>query len=143
MITIYNNNNFNILINNFLSIIQIKLPMKIIIFNNNILNFITIKIKTNNYLTNNTKLHNTNFTHITKTYNITNIHIKKTSKINKTLQHTFSINNPILINIIITKKKLTIPPQIKLKQTKNFNLYILHTIINKHNNKIIKLTKTN
>ncbi|MEA7614571.1 hypothetical protein ONO57_25230, partial [Salmonella enterica subsp. enterica serovar Anatum] len=38
------------------------------------------------------------------------------------LQRAFSIDGPVLVDVVVAKEELAIPPQIKLEQAKGFSL---------------------
>ncbi len=52
---------FSMLMGDFLSVVQMKLPVKIIVFNNSVLGFVAMEMKAGGYLTDGTELHDTNF----------------------------------------------------------------------------------
>ncbi|STV76055.1 pyruvate dehydrogenase [Klebsiella michiganensis] len=52
---------FSMLMGDFLSLAQMKLPVKIVIFNNSVLGFVAMEMKAGGYLTDGTELHATNF----------------------------------------------------------------------------------
>ncbi|MBE5651178.1 hypothetical protein HIN51_25115, partial [Salmonella enterica subsp. enterica serovar Dublin] len=45
------------------------------------------------------------------------------------LQRAFSIDGPVLVDVVVAKEELAIPPQIKLEQAKGFSLYMLRAIM--------------
>ena len=51
---------FSMLMGDFLSVVQMKLPVKIIVFNNSVLGFVAMEMKAGGYLTDGTELHDTN-----------------------------------------------------------------------------------
>lgn len=55
---------FSMLMGDFLSVVQMKLPVKIIVFNNSVLGFVAMEMKAGGYLTDGTELHDTNFARI-------------------------------------------------------------------------------
>ena len=59
------------------------------------------------------------------------------------LQRAFSIDGPVLVDVVVAKEELAIPPQIKLEQAKGFSLYMLRAIISGRGDEVIELAKTN
>ena len=57
---------FSMLMGDFLSLAQMKLPVKIVIFNNSVLGFVAMEMKAGGYLTDGTELHDTNFARIAR-----------------------------------------------------------------------------
>ena len=134
---------FSMLMGDFLSVMQMKLPVKIIVFNNSVLGFVAMEMKAGGYLTNGTELHDTNFARIAEACGITGIRVEKASEIDEALQRAFSIDGPVLVDVVVAKEELAIPPQIKLEQAKGFSLYMLRAIISGRGDEVIELAKTN
>ncbi|EFC3643576.1 pyruvate dehydrogenase, partial [Escherichia coli] len=134
---------FSMLMGDFLSVVQMKLPVKIIVFNNSVLGFVAMEMKAGGYLTDGTELHDTNFARIAEACGITGIRVEKASEIDEALQRAFSIDGPVLVDVVVAKEELAIPPQIKLEQAKGFSLYMLRAIISGRGDEVIELAKTN
>jgi len=49
----------------------------------------------------------------------------------------------VLVDVVVAKEELAIPPQIKLEQAKGFSLYMLRAIISGRGDEVIELAKTN
>ena len=134
---------FSMLMGDFLSVVQMKLPVKIIVFNNSVLGFVAMEMKAGGYLTDGTELHDTNFARIAEACGITGIRVEKAAEIDEALQRAFSIDGPVLVDVVVAKEELAIPPQIKLEQAKGFSLYMLRAIISGRGDEVIELAKTN
>jgi pyruvate dehydrogenase (quinone) len=67
------------LMGDFLSLAQMKLPVKIII-NNSVLGFVAMEMKAGGYLTDGTELHDTNFARIAEACGIKGSALKKPAR---------------------------------------------------------------
>ena len=134
---------FSMLMGDFLSVAQMKLPLKIVVFNNSVLGFVAMEMKAGGYLTDGTELHDTNFARIAEACGITGIRVEKASEVDEALQRAFAIDGPVLVDVVVAKEELAIPPQIKLEQAKGFSLYMLRAIISGRGDEVIELAKTN
>ena len=128
---------FSMLMGDFLSVVQMKLPVKIIVFNNSVLGFVAMEMKAGGYL------NDTNFARIAEACGITGIRVEKSSEVDEALQRAMSIDGPVLVDVVVAKEELAIPPQIKLEQAKGFSLYMLRAIISGRGDEVIELAKTN
>jgi pyruvate dehydrogenase (quinone) len=70
---------FSMLMGDF-CVAQMKLPVKIIIFNNSVLGFVAMEMKAGGYLTDGTELHDTNFARIAEACGITGSAWKKPAR---------------------------------------------------------------
>jgi len=134
---------FSMLMGDFLSVAQMKLPIKIIVFNNSVLGFVAMEMKAGGYLTDGTDLHDTNFAAIAEACGITGIRVEKASEVDDALQRAFATDGPVLVDVVVAKDELAIPPQIKLEQAKGFSLYMLRAIISGRGDEVLELAKTN
>ena len=134
---------FAMLMGDFLSIAQHKLPIKLVIFNNSVLGFVAMEMKAGGYLTDGTELHNPNFAAIAEATGIKGIRVEKASDVDAALQEAFAHDGPVLIDVITAKEELAMPPQIKMEQAKGFSLYMLRAIINGRGDEVVELAKTN
>ncbi|MFU0919433.1 ubiquinone-dependent pyruvate dehydrogenase [Kluyvera sichuanensis] len=134
---------FSMLMGDFLSVVQMKLPVKIVVFNNSILGFVAMEMKAGGYLTDGTELGDTNFARIAEACGITGIRVEKSADVDAALQRAFSIDGPVLVDVVVAKEELAIPPQVKLEQAKGFSLYMLRAIISGRGDEVIELAKTN
>ncbi|MFH7826814.1 ubiquinone-dependent pyruvate dehydrogenase [Kluyvera chengduensis] len=134
---------FSMLMGDFLSVVQMKLPIKIVVFNNSILGFVAMEMKAGGYLTDGTELGDTNFARIAEACGITGIRVEKSADVDAALQRAFSIDGPVLVDVTVAKEELAIPPQVKLEQAKGFSLYMLRAIISGRGDEVIELAKTN
>ncbi|HBC81265.1 MAG TPA: ubiquinone-dependent pyruvate dehydrogenase, partial [Escherichia sp.] len=134
---------FSMLMGDFLSLAQMKLPVKIIVFNNSVLGFVAMEMKAGGYLTDGTDLHETNFARIAEACGITGIRVENSADVDSALQRAFATDGPVLVDVTVAKEELSIPPQIKLEQAKGFSLYMLRAIINGRGDEVVELAKTN
>ncbi|MBF6635645.1 ubiquinone-dependent pyruvate dehydrogenase [Rouxiella silvae] len=134
---------FAMLMGDFLSIAQHKLPIKLVIFNNSVLGFVAMEMKAGGYLTDGTELKNPDFAAIAEATGIKGIRVEKASDVDAALQEAFAHDGPVLIDVITAKEELAMPPQIKAEQAKGFSLYMLRAIINGRGDEVVELAKTN
>ncbi|MFS2223436.1 ubiquinone-dependent pyruvate dehydrogenase [Pantoea sp. B65] len=134
---------FSMLMGDFLTVAQLKLPIKIVVFNNSVLGFVAMEMKAGGYLTDGTELQNPDFAAIAQACGVKGIRVEKASEINQALEQAFAHDGPVLVDVITATEELAMPPQIKLEQAKGFSLYMLRAIINGRGDEVVELAKTN
>ncbi len=134
---------FAMLMGDVLTLAQQKLPVKIIIFNNSVLGFVAMEMKSGGYLTDGTELKNPDFAAIAEAAGIKGIRVEKASDIDTALQDAFAYEGPVLIDAITATEELAMPPQIKFEQAKGFSLYMLRAVISGRGDEVVELAKTN
>jgi len=134
---------FSMLMGDFISVAQLKLPVKLVIFNNSVLGFVAMEMKAGGYLTDGTDLENPDFAAIAAACGIKGIRVEKASDLNGALQEAFAHDGPVLLDVLTAKEELSMPPQIKAEQAKGFSLYMMRAILNGRGDEIVELAKTN
>ncbi|WP_114191951.1 ubiquinone-dependent pyruvate dehydrogenase [Edaphovirga cremea] len=134
---------FTMLMGDFLTLAQLKLPVKIVVFNNSTLGFVAMEMKAGGYLTDGTDLHNPDFAAIANAAGIKGIRVEQASTLDVAIQEALAHPGPVLIDVVTAKQELAMPPQIKFEQAKGFSLYMLRAIINGRGDEVVELAKTN
>ncbi len=73
-----------------------------------------MEMKAGGYLTDGTELHDTNFARIAEACGITGIRVEKASEVDEALQRAFSIDGPVLVDVVVASEELAIPPQARV-----------------------------
>lgn len=134
---------FTMLMGDFLTIAQLNLPVKIVIFNNGSLGFVAMEMKAEGFLTDGTDLKNPDFAAVANAVGIKGIRVEKASELDNALECAFAHPGPVLVDVLTAKQELAMPPHIQLEQAKGFGLYMLRAIINGRGDEVVSLAKTN
>lgn len=126
-----------------LSLKQLNLPIKIIVFNNRSLGFVAMEMKASGYLSDDTDLQNPSFAKIAEACGIKGIHVSDPEALPGALSETFNFPGAVVLEVDTAKQELAMPPQIKLEHAKGFSIYMMKAIINGRGDEIIELSKTN
>ncbi|WP_380181382.1 ubiquinone-dependent pyruvate dehydrogenase [Kalamiella sp. sgz302252] len=134
---------FSMLMGDFLTVAQLNLPVKLVVFNNSSLGFVAMEMQSGGYLTDGTELHNPAFADIAKACGVKGIRVERASELNHAIQEMLAHDGPVLLDVITASEELVMPPEIKLEQAKGFSLYMLRALINGRGNEVVELAKTN
>lgn len=134
---------FSMLMGDFLTVAQLKLPVKLVVFNNSSLGFVAMEMQSGGYLTDGTELHNPAFADIAKACGVKGIRVERASELDSAIQEMLAHDGPVLLDVITASEELVMPPQIKMEQAKGFSLYMLRAIISGRGDEVVELAKTN
>lgn len=131
------------LMGELLSIRQNKLPIKIVVFNNSSLGFVAVEMKAAGLVNFGTDLDNPNFADVATALGIKGIRVEQGSELKGALQEAFAYDGPALIDVVVAKEELSIPPAVSAAQAKGFTLYAIRTVLSGRGDELVDLADTN
>ncbi|VEH34778.1 ubiquinone-dependent pyruvate dehydrogenase [Legionella sainthelensi] len=134
---------FSMLMGEILTLIQQKLPVKIVIFNNGTLGFVEMEMHVGGMLDYGTSLLNPNFAALAEAIGIKGIRVESASTLPEDLEKAFAHQGPVIVDVVVDRNELIMPPTIEPGQVKGFSLYMMKAIINGQGNAVLDLMKTN
>ncbi|WP_337268477.1 ubiquinone-dependent pyruvate dehydrogenase [Oryzifoliimicrobium ureilyticus] len=134
---------FTMMMGDFISLSQLGLPVKIVVFNNGSLGFVAMEMKAGGYLDTGTDLQNPNFAAMANAMGVKGIRVEDSKDVDEALQTAFAHPGPALVDVVTAKQELVMPPKIQLEQAKGFSLYMLKAIINGRGDEVVELARTN
>ncbi|HEY1248217.1 MAG TPA: ubiquinone-dependent pyruvate dehydrogenase [Nitrososphaera sp.] len=134
---------FSMLMGDFLSLKQLKLPVKIIVFNNGALSFVELEMKAAGLLTYGTSLIDTDFSKLAEAAGILGLRAEKPEQVKPILNQAIEHSGPALVDVVVNRQELLIPPSINLAQISGFTLYMIKAVLSGRGDEIVDLAKTN
>jgi pyruvate dehydrogenase (quinone) len=134
---------FSMLMGDFLSLKQLKLPVKIVVFNNGALSFVELEMKAAGILTHGTSLVDTDFSKLAEAAGILGLRAERPEQVKPMLNQALEHNGPALVDVVVNPQELLIPPTINLEQIRGFTLYMIKAVLNGRGDEIVDLAKTN
>jgi pyruvate dehydrogenase (quinone) len=143
VISLSGDGGFSMLMGDFISLKQLKLPVKVVVFNNGALSFVELEMKAAGILPYGTDLVKTDFSKIAESVGILGLHAEKPEQVKPMLTQALKHNGPALVDIAVNRQELLMPPSINLKVIKGFTLYMIKAVLNGRGDEIVDLAKTN
>jgi pyruvate dehydrogenase (quinone) len=120
---------FGMLMGEILTILQYKLPVKLVLYNNSSLGFVAMEMKVAGLQPFGTDLQNPNFAKMATAMGMPGIRVESPEEIQPALSKAFSHPGPALIDVVVNPSELTLPPAINFKEAKGFSLYMLKQVL--------------
>ncbi|WP_454828567.1 ubiquinone-dependent pyruvate dehydrogenase [Paraburkholderia xenovorans] len=133
----------SMLLGDLLTARQLDLPIKVVVFNNSLLGFVSMELKAGGYLDTNVDLAKTDFAAIAKGAGIFGLRVEESEDVAGALKQVFDHPGPALLDVVTSKHELAMPPTIELAQAKGFSLYMMRAILNGRGDEIVELARTN
>ena len=143
VISLSGDGGFSMLMGDFLSLAQLKLPVKIIVFNNGTLGFVELEQKSTGFLDFGTELVNPNLAAMADAAGIRGIRIEDPAEVGDGIAAGLAHNGPVLVDAVVNRTELAMPPSITLEMAKGFSLYMVKAIMSGRGDEILDLAKTN
>ncbi|WP_321851761.1 ubiquinone-dependent pyruvate dehydrogenase [Pseudomonas paraveronii] len=133
---------FTMLMGDFISLAQLKLPVKVIVFDNASLGFVAMEMKAAGYLDTGTALKNPDFAAMSNAMGILGIRVEQSEDLEPALRRALAHDGPVLVDVVTATQELVMPPSIKLEQAKGFSLYMLKAVMSGRGDEVIELART-
>lgn len=131
------------LLGDLLSIRQNELPVKIVVFDNSALSFVEVEMKAAGIVNFGTDLRNPDFADVARAVGISGIRVEKGAELPDALRRAFAEPGPVLVDAVVARQELSIPPAITAAQAKGFTLYALRTVLSGRGDELVDLADTN
>jgi pyruvate dehydrogenase (quinone) len=143
VISLSGDGGFTMLMGDLLTLVQHRLPIKVVVFNNGALGFVELEQKSTGFLNYGTELNNPDFALIAEAAGIRGIRIKDPAKVEDGIAAAFAHDGPVLVDAVVNRTELSMPPTITLEMAKGFTLYMMKAVMNGRADEVIDLAKTN
>ncbi|MBV8377473.1 MAG: ubiquinone-dependent pyruvate dehydrogenase [Verrucomicrobia bacterium] len=143
VVTFSGDGGLGMLLGDLLSLSQLKTPVKIVVFNNGALGFVELEMKAAGFLGYGTVLHEPNFADLAKTAGLLGIRVEDPADIKAALTEAFNHQGPALVDVVVNRMELSMPPTIKLDQAVGFNLWALKAVLSGRGDEVIDLAVSN
>ncbi|KUI43770.1 pyruvate dehydrogenase [Mycobacterium sp. IS-1590] len=125
------------------TLIQNRLPVKVVVFNNSSLNFVELEMKAAGIVNFGTDLVNPDFAAVATAMGIFGRRVEQPSDLEPALADAFTHDGPALVDVVTARQELSIPPTITAEQAKGFSLYAIRTILAGRADELLDLVTTN
>jgi pyruvate dehydrogenase (quinone) len=134
---------FAMLMGDFLSLVQLKLPVKVVVFNNGALGFIELEQKSTGFLPFGTEFENPNFAAMAEAVGVRGIRLEDPAEVDEGIRAALAYNGPVLVDAVVNRTELAMPPSITVEMAKGFTLYMVKAVISGRTDEVIDLARTN
>lgn len=131
------------LMGDLLSLRQLNAPVKIIVFKNESLAFVELEMKATGIVDFGTDLRNPNFAKLAEAAGLLGLTAETPDQVPSMIEQALQHDGPALIEVLVSRQELSMPPTITFEQAKGFGLFALRAVLNGYGDEIIDLAKVN
>jgi thiamine pyrophosphate-dependent acetolactate synthase large subunit-like protein len=143
VISLSGDGGFSMLMGDFLSLTQLHLPVKIVVFNNGKLGFVELEQMSTGFLTTGTELVNPNFAAMAEATGVRGIRIESPDEVKDGVAAALAHDGPVLIDAVVARTELAMPPAITAEMAKGFTLYMVKAVFSGRTDEIVDLAQGN
>ena len=143
VISLSGDGGFAMLMGDLLSLTQLKLPVKVVVFNNGALGFVELEQKSTGFLPVGTDLVNPNFAAMAEAVGVKGVRIEDPKDVDEKLTEALAHPGPVVVDAVVNRQELAMPPAITAEMAKGFTLYMVKAILSGRGDEIVELARTN
>jgi len=131
------------LLGDLLTLRQLDLPVKIVVFRNDALAFVELEMKAAGFLDFATDLHNPNFAKMAEAAGLLGLTAEMPDQVRPMIAEAFAHDGPALVEVMVSRQELSMPPTITLEQISGFSLFMLRAVLSGRGDEVVDLAKVN
>jgi pyruvate dehydrogenase (quinone) len=131
------------LMGDLLSLQQLQAPVKIIVFKNNSLAFVELEMKAAGILDFGTDLRNPNFAKMAEGAGLLGLTAETPAQVRPMIAQALKYAGPALVEVLVDRQELSMPPTITAQQVKGFSLFTLKAVLSGRGEEILDLARIN
>jgi pyruvate dehydrogenase (quinone) len=139
VISLSGDGGFAMLMGDFLTLAQHKLPVKVVVYNNGSLGFVALEMKGGGFLEFGTDLDNPNFAAMAQAMGIHARRVEDPGEVEAAVADLLAQPGPALLDVVTNKQEISMPPVLTEKEVKGFGLWGLRAVLNGRGDEIVDL----
>ncbi len=143
VISLSGDGGFAMMMGDVLSLRQLRAPVKIIVFKNNALSFVELEMKADGILDFGTSLQNPNFAKLAEAAGLAGFTAETPEQLRPMLSEALGYDGPALVEVLVNRQELSMPPTITLDEAKGFGVFALKAVLSGRGDELIELAKAN
>ncbi len=131
------------LMGELVTLTQLDLPVKVVVFNNDSLNFVELEMKAAGFPTFGTGLTNPDFAAVGDALGLRGWRVERSKDLPKAVKEFLAHDGPAILDVTTERQELSMPPAISAAQAKGFALFAIRTVLSGRGTELIDLARTN
>jgi pyruvate dehydrogenase (quinone) len=131
------------LIGELITLRQMRLPVKVVVFDNGALSFVELEMKAAGIVTYGTDLDNPDFAGMARAAGLFGARVEKAGDLEDALREALGHDGPALVDVRTVRQELSLPPKLTYGEIKGFTLYATRTVLSGGGEDLVELTKAN
>ncbi len=131
------------LLGELLTLRQQRLPVKVVVFDNGALAFVELEMKAAGIVNFGTDLEDPDFAALARAIGLHGVRVERPDELEPALREAFAHDGPALVDVVVARQELSMPPKLTFEQIKGFSLFAARTILSGEGHELVELVKSN
>jgi pyruvate dehydrogenase (quinone) len=131
------------LLGDVLTLRQTQAPVKLVVFRNDALAFVELEMKAGGIVDFATNLRNPDFAKLADACGLLGVTAETPEQVRPMLTQALDHDGPALVEVLVNRQELSMPPKLAMEQVGGFALYMARTVLSGRGNELVELAKTN
>jgi pyruvate dehydrogenase (quinone) len=134
---------FTMLMGDLITLTQMDLPLKVIVFNNGVLGFVALEMKAAGFVETGVSLKNPDFAAMARAMGVHALRVEDPGELPAAVAELLAHPGPALLDVVTATQELSMPPSIALEQVKGFGLWAIRAVMSGRGDAVVDLARTN
>ncbi len=134
---------FTMLMGDFISLVQLGLPVKVVVFDNGTLGFVELEMKASGLLDFGTTLENPDFAAMATAMGVHAARVEDPADLVEAVSAMLAHDGPALLDVVTNRQELAMPPKTTLKEAAGFSVWAMKAVMNGRGTDLVDLARTN
>ena len=134
---------FTMMMGEFVTLVQEKLPVKIIVLNNGTLGFVELEMRASGMLESECELTNPNFAAMAEAMGVKGIRVEDPRHLRAAIVDALEHDGPVLVDVVSARQELIMPPKTTLSEVLKFGLFMSKAVLDGRGSEILDLANVN
>ena len=143
VISLSGDGGFTMLMGDLLTLTQMNLPVKVVVYHNSKLSFVDLEMKASGYLPTGVDLKNPDFAKMAEAVGIPGVRVADPANLEGAISQALAHRGPVLLDVLTAPQELAMPPKIEFEQAYGFGMFMLKAVLSGRGGEIVELAKTN
>jgi pyruvate dehydrogenase (quinone) len=143
VISLSGDGGFSMMMGEFVTLLQMNLPVKIVVLNNGTLGFVELEMKASGFLDVGCDLKNPNFAEMAKSMGIKGVRVEAPQDLPTAVREVLQHKGPALLDVVSARQELVMPPTTTFDEAHKFGMFMLKAVLDGRAGELIDLAKVN
>ena len=134
---------FTMMMGDFVTLAQHRLPVKVVVLNNGTLGFVELEMKASGFVDTGCDLLNPNFAAMAQAMGMKGVRVESPRDLPAAVREVLAHDGPALLDVVTDRQELVMPPAATFDEARKFGMFMLKAVLDGRAGQLIDLAKVN